>query len=135
MRDSSSPEPVLRFQTLFSRLTTLPVLDRKWEVLYLLYLLSGSSESPSVSRNIHDGTFPPFRNDGEGNGVNVIGLHNLPNRKRGNPSGGIGSRVPSGGQQTPVDPDDKRKSGAQMLEESGARLGQIGLFQSLGYQS
>jgi len=40
IRDNVSPDKILRFSHLYSRLLTEPVLQQKWATLYLLYLLA-----------------------------------------------------------------------------------------------
>lgn len=43
LRDSKSPEKTVQFTSLYSRLLSQPVLSKKWEILYLLHLLSNHS--------------------------------------------------------------------------------------------
>jgi len=45
IRDNPSPEKALRFSNLYSRLLTQPVLNEKWAILYVLYLLADSQPS------------------------------------------------------------------------------------------
>ena len=40
LRENASPEKAARFGNLFSRLLSMPVLNEKWRILYLLYSLS-----------------------------------------------------------------------------------------------
>jgi gamma-tubulin complex component 3 len=49
MRDNVSPDKILNFSNLYSRLLAEPVLQQKWAVLYLLYLLA-DTEPPSILR-------------------------------------------------------------------------------------
>jgi gamma-tubulin complex component 3 len=51
IRDDVGPEKVQQFSNLNSRLLADPVLDRKWGVLYFLYLLA-DTEPPAVLREI-----------------------------------------------------------------------------------
>ncbi|RPB24552.1 hypothetical protein L211DRAFT_823996 [Terfezia boudieri ATCC MYA-4762] len=130
VHDNPGPDPALRYSTLFSRLSTLSVLDRRWEVLYFLYLLSDSPPTASVSNNIYNGSMPVMETAGEeetiGNG-NFIGLHRLPERRRGDPSGGLdheGKLGPTARQWGGImeAQGDERKTKALLLEESGAIL-------------
>jgi gamma-tubulin complex component 3 len=49
IRDNVSPDKILRFSNLYSRLLAEPVLQQKWAVLYLLYILA-DTEPPSILR-------------------------------------------------------------------------------------
>jgi gamma-tubulin complex component 3 len=49
IRDNVSPDKILRFSHLYSRLLAEPVLQQKWAVLYLLYILA-DTEPPAVLR-------------------------------------------------------------------------------------
>ena len=40
LRENASPEKAARFSNLYSRLLSIPVLNQKWSILYLLYKLS-----------------------------------------------------------------------------------------------
>lgn len=40
LRENASPEKAARFSNLYSRLLSMPVLNQKWRILYLLYSLS-----------------------------------------------------------------------------------------------
>jgi gamma-tubulin complex component 3 len=51
MRDNVSPDKILRFSQLYSRLLTEPVLQQKWAVLYLLYQLA-DTELPDAIKDI-----------------------------------------------------------------------------------
>jgi gamma-tubulin complex component 3 len=43
-RENASPEKIVRFSNLYTRLLTQPVLSQKWGILYLLYKLSETDE-------------------------------------------------------------------------------------------
>lgn len=43
LRENASPEKAARFSNLYSRLLSIPVLNQKWAILYLLYKLSDPS--------------------------------------------------------------------------------------------
>lgn len=43
LRQNASPEKAARFSNLYSRLLSMPVLNQKWRILYLLYSLSDES--------------------------------------------------------------------------------------------
>lgn len=43
LRENASPEKAARFGNLYSRLLSMPVLNQKWRILYLLYSLSENS--------------------------------------------------------------------------------------------
>ena len=43
LRENASPEKAARFSNLYSRLLSMPVLNQKWRILYLLYSLSERS--------------------------------------------------------------------------------------------
>lgn len=45
LRDNASPEKAARFGNLYSRLLSTPVLNQKWSILYLLYMLA--EENPN----------------------------------------------------------------------------------------
>ncbi|KAJ5674137.1 hypothetical protein N7462_009576 [Penicillium macrosclerotiorum] len=49
-RENASPDKVMRFSNLYTRLLTQPVLSQKWGILYLLYKLS-ETEDPERSRS------------------------------------------------------------------------------------
>ena len=52
LRENASPEKAARFSNLYNRLLSIPVLNQKWAILYLLYQLSESNretEFPSDS--------------------------------------------------------------------------------------
>lgn len=40
LRENASPEKAARFSNLYSRLLSIPILNQKWRILYLLYSLS-----------------------------------------------------------------------------------------------
>jgi gamma-tubulin complex component 3 len=46
LRENASPEKAARFSNLYSRLLSIPVLNQKWSILYLLYKLS-EQDTPS----------------------------------------------------------------------------------------
>ncbi len=48
IKENTSPEKALRFANLYSRLLTQTVLKRKWAMLYFLYQLADSSDSPKT---------------------------------------------------------------------------------------
>src|ERR1700733_772477 len=43
MKDNQTPDKILAFSQLYSRLLAEPVLQQKWAVLYLLYRLADTS--------------------------------------------------------------------------------------------
>lgn len=55
LRENASPEKAARFSNLYSRLLSMPVLNQKWRILYLLYSLSDARTSlnGTSSRNVH----------------------------------------------------------------------------------
>ncbi|KAL8305646.1 hypothetical protein RB597_003600 [Gaeumannomyces tritici] len=64
---STNPSQALRFSNLYTRLLSLPVLDKKWAIIYLLYQLSDSpdpSEPLPVSPLVKRPAPPRDRGDG-----------------------------------------------------------------------
>ena len=50
LRENASPEKAARFSNLYSRLLSIPVLNQKWSILYLLYKLSEQDPPPEHLR-------------------------------------------------------------------------------------
>jgi gamma-tubulin complex component 3 len=50
-RENASPEKIVRFSNLYTRLLTQPVLSQKWGILYLLYKLGETEEEQPVERS------------------------------------------------------------------------------------
>jgi gamma-tubulin complex component 3 len=50
LRENASPEKAARFSNLYSRLLSIPVLNQKWSILYLLYKLSEQDAPTEHSR-------------------------------------------------------------------------------------
>jgi gamma-tubulin complex component 3 len=50
LRENASPEKAARFSNLYSRLLSIPVLNQKWSILYLLYKLSEQDAPPEHLR-------------------------------------------------------------------------------------
>ncbi|KAF8469126.1 Spc98 family-domain-containing protein [Kalaharituber pfeilii] len=125
VHDNPNPDPALRYSTLFSRLSALHVLERKWEVLYFLYLSSDSPPTASVSNNIFNGSVQPTETptEEEADTGAFIGLHRLPDRRRGDPSGSLDNAGQNGVAGAPREGHaDERKPKAAILEEHGAVL-------------
>ncbi|KAI5788914.1 Spc98 family-domain-containing protein [Peziza echinospora] len=127
VHDNPTPDPALRYSTLFSRFTTLPVLDRKWEVLYLLYLLSNSPPTAELPRDIYHGAMPTMESVPEEEEVpltgSFMGLHRLPDLRKGDPAGTLGSMATIATQWAGVaDVGDERKPKALLLKENGWNL-------------
>lgn len=59
MRDNLSPDRILRFSHLYSRLLAEPVLQQKWAVLYLLYLLADTEPPEAVREALRRGSLQP----------------------------------------------------------------------------
>ena len=51
-RDHDSPESVVQFSNLYTRLLTQPVLSQKWGILYLLHQLADSEAGERVEDNV-----------------------------------------------------------------------------------
>lgn len=51
LRQNASPEKAARFSNLYSRLLSMPVLNQKWRILYLLYSLSEDPTSVNQLRS------------------------------------------------------------------------------------
>lgn len=51
LRQNSSPEKAARFSNLYSRLLSMPVLNQKWRILYLLYSLSEEQAPASALKS------------------------------------------------------------------------------------
>lgn len=50
-RENASPEKIVRFSNLYTRLLTQPVLSQKWGILYLLYKLGETEDDHPVDRS------------------------------------------------------------------------------------
>ncbi|KAJ5174398.1 Spindle pole body component alp6 [Penicillium canariense] len=78
-RENASPDKVVRFSNLYTRLLTQPVLSQKWGILYLLYKLgetgAGVEDGEPVERSRS-----PLMDDGN--------LHNMLGRRAGRPRRG-----------------------------------------------
>lgn len=51
LRENASPEKAAKFSNLYTRLLSIPVLNQKWRILYLLHSLSESKEPVSGLRS------------------------------------------------------------------------------------
>jgi len=140
VRDNKTPEPALKFSTLYTRLLNQRVLSQKWAILYLLHELSDSPKTrPSSSTAGIQDVFPEtgivgnrrMESVGEyafSEAFSYMGLHRLPGRDsgRGLGAGGLvggdlGSQWNSFGQGGE---DSAMKTKAELLaekyEDSGA---------------
>lgn len=59
LRENASPEKAARFSNLYSRLLSIPVLNQKWSILYLLYKLSDDTLTEQSKREYIIETPPP----------------------------------------------------------------------------
>ncbi|KKY29176.1 putative spindle pole body component [Phaeomoniella chlamydospora] len=57
LRENASPEKAAKFSNLYNRLLSLPVLNQKWAILYLLYQLSEPSQGTGLP---HDALRSPL---------------------------------------------------------------------------
>jgi len=96
VRDNKTPEPALKYSTLYTRLLNQRVLSQKWAILYLLHELSDSPKAtPSSSAaGIRDDVFPetgiigargmePVGEHAFSEAFSYMGLHRLPGRDSG----------------------------------------------------
>ncbi|CAZ80834.1 unnamed protein product [Tuber melanosporum] len=95
VRDNKTPEPALKFSTLYTRLLNQRVLSQKWAILYLLHELSDSPKTrPSSSAAGIQDVFPeagitgtrgvgPVGEHAFSEAFSYMGLHRLPGRDSG----------------------------------------------------
>ncbi|KAK4237418.1 Spc98 family-domain-containing protein [Achaetomium macrosporum] len=71
----SNPSQALRFSNLYTRLLSLPVLNQKWAILYLLYKLSDSPDpnEPLPLSPAQRGPHPPVEKEKRSRASTVVG--------------------------------------------------------------